>query len=61
MVTVHTVAGNLIEGKLTEVNGDLITLQQEVIEKEKNKKIKKTIEVVIHQSDILKTFIQIKF
>jgi len=61
MVTVHTVSGNSIEGKLTEVNGDLITLQQEVIEKEKNKKVKKTIEVVVHQSDILKTFIQIKF
>jgi len=60
-VIVHTVSGHKIEGKLTEVNGEMITLMQDVIEKEKNKKIKKTLEVVIHYDDILKTFIQIKF
>lgn len=61
MVTVHTVSGSIIEGQLTGVNGDLITVTYEVIEKENKKKVKKTMEVVIHRSDILKTFIQIKF
>ena len=60
-VTVHHQNGHIIEGILTEVKPDMIIVQQEVIEIEKKKKVKKKVETIILLDDIIKTFIQIKF
>ncbi len=60
-VTVHLESGKTVEGKLAEVRDGLIVLTSEIVEKEKNKKVKKNIETLIHLSDVKKTFIQIKF
>ncbi len=60
-VTVHLLNEKIIEGKLTEVKSDMITVSQEIIERENKKKVKKTIDTIILIDDIIKTFIQIKF
>lgn len=60
-VTVHLESGKTLEGQLTGVRDGLIVLTSEVVEREKNKKIKKNVETLIHLSDVKKTFIQIKF
>lgn len=53
--------GRKLEGKLSEVKPDMITLQSEIIERENKKKVKKTIDTIIAFEDIFKTFIKIKF
>lgn len=60
-VIVHVKDGRRLEGVLTEVKPDMITLTSEVIEKEGKKKIKKALETLIVFEDIVKTFIKIKF
>ncbi|MEP7323486.1 MAG: ribosome assembly cofactor RimP [Saprospiraceae bacterium] len=59
-VSVHLKNGTLIEGNLAEVKEDMIIISQEIIERENKKKVKKTINTIILNEDILKTFIQIK-
>lgn len=60
-VEVYLKDGRIVEGRLSDVKPDLITLQSEFIEKENKKKVKKTIDTIIVFEDIIKTFIKIKF
>jgi ribosome maturation factor RimP len=60
-VIVHLKNGNVLEGNLSEVKDDMIIIQQEITELENKKKVKKMINTIILNEDILKTFIQIKF
>jgi ribosome maturation factor RimP len=60
-VSVHLKNGGLVEGNLAEVKDDMIVVSHDIIERENKKKVKKTINTIILNEDILKTFIQIKF
>ena len=60
-VIVHHKNGNILEGILSEVKDDMIIISAEIEERVNKKKVKKTIETIILNEDILKTLIKIKF